>query len=114
MEKVKKYRQLVRDILRTEYEDLLENPNKSVKPIFIEDDKNGHYMLCLDGWRGARRIYGCSIHVEVNNEGKIWLHLDETDLQIGQLLLEKGVPKKDIVPAFISPARRADTEFAIA
>ena len=114
MEKVKKYRQLVSEILRSEYEDLLQNPNKAIKPIFIQDDKNGHYLLYLDGWQGARRIYGCSIHVEVNEDGKIWLHLDETDLQIGQMLLEKGVLKKDIVPGFIAPARRPDTEYAVA
>jgi hypothetical protein len=114
MEKVKKYRQLVSKILREEYEDLLENPNKAIKPIFIQDDKNGHYLLYLDGWQGARRIYGCSVHVEVNETGKIWLHLDETDLQIGQMLLDNGVPKKDIVPGFIAPARRPDTEYAVA
>ncbi|MEK7254600.1 MAG: XisI protein [Bacteroidota bacterium] len=114
MEKVKKYRSLVREIIQSEYESLLDNPNKAVKPLFIQDEKNGHYMLCLDGWQGARRIYGCSIHVEVTGQGKIWLHLDETDLQIGQMLLEKGVPKKDIVPGFISPVRRPDTEFAVA
>ena len=114
MEKVKKYRQLVREILDTEYKDLLQNPNKSIRPIFIGDEENGHYLLYIDGWKGAQRLYGCSIHLEVTKEGKIWLHLDETDLNIGQQLLDKGIPKSDIVPGFISPPRRPDTEYAVA
>jgi hypothetical protein len=114
MENVIKYRQLVREILDVEYQELLQNPNKTIRPVFIRDEENGHYLLYIDGWQGAQRLYGCSIHIEVTQEGKIWLHLDETDLQIGQLLIDKGVPKKDIVPGFISPIRRPDTEFAAA
>jgi len=100
MENVIKYRQLVREILDAEYQELLQNPNKTIRPVFIRDEENGHYLLYIDGWQGAQRLYGCSIHIEVTQEGKIWLHLDETDLQIGQLLIDKGVPKKRYCPRF--------------
>ncbi len=114
MEKVKKYKKLTFTILNEIYQDLLNNPNKTVKPHIIKDDTSGHFLLYLDGWKGARRMYGCFVHIQITEEGKIFLNLDNTDMEIGRKLLDNGVSKNDLVLAFISPSRRADTGYAVA
>ncbi|MDD1428313.1 XisI protein, partial [Dolichospermum sp. ST_sed9] len=43
---------------------------------------------------------------------KIWIQHDGTEVGIATLLLEKGVPKEDIVLGFHSPDMREFTEFA--
>jgi XisI protein len=58
------------------------------------------------------RSYGPLIHIEVKNNGKVWLRQDGTDLEIGRLLLESGVSSDDIVLAFYSPTMRKYTNFA--
>jgi hypothetical protein len=37
--------------------------------------------------------------IDIKN-GKIWIQLNNTELDIGQALVEKGVPKEDIVIGF--------------
>ena len=114
MERIKKYKKLTLSILNEICQDLLENPNKSVKPYIIKDENAGHFLLYLDGWQNNRRIYGCSTHIQVDDFGKVHLNLDNTDLEIGQKLLDGGVAKSDLVLAFIAPKRRADAGYAIA
>ncbi|MEM9887429.1 MAG: element excision factor XisI family protein [Bacteroidota bacterium] len=71
-------------------------------------------MLYFNGWKGSRRTYGCFLHIDVTEEGKVWLHHDGTDLLIGDPLEEKGVAAADLVLGFIAPYRRKDTGYAIA
>jgi len=68
-------------------------------------------------WAGPKfcswQIYGCIIHIEVTEEGKVWLHQDSTDYIVADLLLDKGIPRQDIVLGFHAPIMRADTEFSV-
>ncbi len=58
------------------------------------------------------RIYGCVIHVDIRND-KIWIQHDGTEEAIADQLVEKGVPKKEIVIAYHAPNLRQYTDFAI-
>lgn len=113
MEKIKHYKSIVKKLLS----DLCERLSKGIPDVRFEvvtDEEKGQYLLYKDGWRGMHRMYGSVAHLEVKQDGKVWLHHDGTDLAIGQILLDKGVSKKDLVLGFQAPARRADTEFATA
>ncbi|BBC24751.1 fdxN element excision controlling factor protein [Pseudanabaena sp. ABRG5-3] len=50
------------------------------------------------------------MHLDIKN-GKIWIQINNTELDIGQALVEKGVPKEDIVigfqPVYIRQAMRS-------
>ena len=112
MEKVVKYRSIARSIIA----DLGLKKNKAGAPIryqIIADEKNGNYLLVRNGWKGGTRFYATIVHIEVTNEGMVWLHQDNTDLIIADMLLAAGIPSKDIVLGFHSPAMRPDTEFAV-
>jgi len=65
----------------------------------IFDTEHDHYQIVSVGWDGKHRIYGCSIHLDLKDE-KIWIQLNTTEMDIGQDLVELGVPKEDIVIGF--------------
>ncbi|MFN4255928.1 MAG: XisI protein [Saprospiraceae bacterium] len=112
MEKVNHYRQIVRQLVS----DLGTRKNKSgssIKYQVITDDKTGNYLLLRNGWKGETRFYGAIVHIEVTDVGKVWLHQDNTDLVVADMLLEQGVPAKDIVLGFHAPIMRPETEFAL-
>lgn len=106
-----------KSIVKSVLSDLLERLSKGIPDVKFEmvlDEEKGQYLLFKDGWRGMHRMYGSVAHIEVKQDGKVWLHHDGTDLAIGQILLDKGVEKKDIVLGFQAPTRRADSGFAMA
>ena len=45
--------------------------------------------LFTDGWKGNSRDYGCFMHFEVKDDGKIWLRRDGTDLNVVNLTCDK-------------------------
>lgn len=113
MEKIEKYKNIARGIVQ-KLGNRLGN-EKDFETQVITDEERGHYMVFNNGWRdGQHRIYGCIVHIEVKQNGKIWLHHDGTELIIGQMLLDAGVPKKELVVGFHAPVMREDTEFAVA
>ncbi len=68
-----------------------------------------------DGWlKDYHRIYGCVIHIAVKDNGKVYLHYDGTDMEVGQQLLDGGVQADEFVPAFNHPCVREGLGFAVA
>ncbi|NJN33035.1 MAG: XisI protein [Saprospiraceae bacterium] len=82
--------------------------------MLIIDKIKGQYIIFNDGWHDSKRDYGCICHIEVKDNGRIWLRHDGTDIEIGQKLLDKGVEKSDLVIGFHSPQMREWSDFAIA
>ncbi|MGB3535885.1 MAG: XisI protein [Microcoleaceae cyanobacterium] len=60
---------------------------------------NNHYLLMSFGWNGDRRVHSTILHLRIV-EGKFWIERDETEEGITQDLLNRGIPKHDIVLAF--------------
>ena len=113
MDKVDKYKEIVEEII--DYVgNLFQRDDDPIKVASIKDKESGNYLLFNDGWRNHHtRVYGCFLHLRVTKEGKVWLQYDGTDLEVGNTLMKKGIPPKDIVVGFHSPLMRADTEFAL-
>ena len=44
------------------------------------------------GWDGKQRIYGCSLHLDLK-DGKIWIQVNNTELDIAQELVNRGISK---------------------
>ncbi len=110
MAKIEQYRQLVKEILR-EY--------SSHKPAYgdvevelIFDTERDRYQLVHAGWSNRRRIYGCTIHIDLKGD-KIWIQNDGTEVGIANVLVERGVPQQDIILAYHAPYLREFTDFAV-
>ncbi len=78
----------------------------------LSDRENDHYQILNVGWHNSKRVYGCSLHIDIKN-GKIWIQHNGTERNIAGELTEYGVPKEDIVLAFHEPYRRQFTDYAL-
>ncbi len=113
MEKVKRYKEIVKELLDEIVQIRIQQSHPIPTQIII-DDERGHYLLYKNGWRGERRLYGCFVHLDVTETGKVWVQHDGTDLILAERLIGKGIPKQDIVLGFHPPIMRKDTEFSVA
>lgn len=77
----------------------------------IIDRERQHFQLVNVGWDKNQRIRGCVLHVDIR-DNRIWIQHDGTETGIANELVEMGVPKQDIVLAFLAPYKRQFTEFA--
>ena len=110
MDKVEKYKDYVLNIINKygSYKDSFGD----VETQIVCDEKNSHYQILNLGWHGNKRIYGCSLHIDIKNH-KIWIQHNGTENSIAKELMELGVAKKDIVLGFHTPYMRQFTEYSI-
>lgn len=109
MEKLAKYRQIVRELLTAHA--TTNEPNIESQLIF--DTEHDHYQLLDLGWQDLNRIYACYIHLDIKDE-KIWIQHNMTEADLGQELVEKGVPSSDIILGLHPPYKRPYTHYGVA
>lgn len=109
MEKLAKYRQIVRELLIAH--STTNEPNIECQLIF--DTEHDHYQILDLGWQGLTRIYACYIHLDIK-DNKIWIQHNMTEADLGQELVEKGVPASDIVLGLHPPYKRPYTNYGVA
>ena len=109
MDKLEKYRSYVTELI-----DKYGNYRPACGDIETQkvcDEKNDHYQVVSVGWHDNRRVYGCSLHIDIKNN-KIWIQHNGTDRSIADELTELGVQKEDIVLGFHTPYMRQFTDYA--
>jgi hypothetical protein len=111
MDKLTHYRQAIRQLL-TEYAAVPISYGQIETQVMF-DVEHDHYQVMNVGWDGARRVYGCILHLDIKDQ-KIWVQHNSTELRVGNELLSLGVPKDDIVLGFQAPELRQYTEFGVA
>ncbi|MEL6138735.1 MAG: XisI protein [Cyanobacteria bacterium J06628_6] len=104
------YPPLVRSILRKHATNDI--PSKTEVQL-VCDTESHHYQVLHLGWQDLHRVYGCIVHVDIKDDGKIWIQRDGTETGIANELTAAGVPKTDIVLAFHAPYKRKLTGFAV-
>ncbi len=111
MEKLQKYRRLIKELLRKDAQ--YPPSNGDIEPLLLFDEEHDNYQLAYVGWQGVRRVHTVLIHVGLRR-GKIWIETDGTEEGIANALVHSGVPREDIVLAFHPPYKRQYTDFAVA
>jgi XisI protein len=110
MDKLELYRSIVTEIL-TKYSQYKPSYGQvEIEQIFDRD--RDRYQLLAIGWNQQQRIYGATIHLDIQDE-KIWIQQNTTEFDLASDLVEKGVPKQDIVIGFHTPKMRQLTGFAV-
>jgi hypothetical protein len=105
MDKLMFNKSAVKEIV--EYIASISPSDSQVETQLIEDEIRGHYLLYSVGWENNQhREYTAFVHIDVKPNGKVYIQHDGTDLNIAYMLVEKGVPKSDIVLAFKAPFYR--------
>ena len=110
MEKLEKYRQLIKQLLSEYASYRFSSGEIEVIPVF--DLVGDRYLVVSAGWKRDRRIYGCSVHMDIK-DSKIWIQYDGTEIGFADELVKLGVPKEDIVLAYHSPFMRQFDGFAV-
>ncbi len=113
MDKLTRYKMLIKQYM-SDYAELLKSPTPSgLEVALIFDDERGEYVLFETGWKDKRHIRHIPLYVRLYN-GKIWIEEDMTEEGIATYFLEQGIPNQDIVLGFQPPQMRPYTEFAVA
>lgn len=110
MDRLTFYRNVIKEIL-TEYSQYKPSNGEIEVQLWIDEERN-HYQILGVGWDGKKRIYGCSVHFDIKDE-KIWLQENNTEIDFAQELVDKGVPKEDIVIGFHTPLFRQYSGYAL-
>ena len=109
MESLKHMREAVMAVLNELAEPPVTHGEVEIERVF--DTVRDHYQLVSVGWYGKERVYGAFVHLDIKNE-KIWVQLNNTDVELGERLLEHGIDRGQIVLGFQSPERRPFTDYA--
>jgi hypothetical protein len=109
MDRVEQYRVWIKKIL-TEHSQFKSSYGEIEEYVFFDDERS-HYQLFSAGWENRKRVFGCTIHVDIV-DGKIWIQHDGTEVGVANELTDLGVPKLDIVLAYQPESARRLTEFA--
>lgn len=112
MDKMVKYRQLIKDLL-INYASPNTDSNKDLEEQLVFDTERDHYQLLSVGWQNQKRVYFILLHLDIKNN-KIWLQENSTDYDIVEDLIRSGVPNSDVVIGFLPADVRKLTEFAVA
>ena len=112
MDKLEKYRQILRGIINEYAGYKPRNSPFDWTPIC--DDERGEYLLMSIGWDAQENHkYHSIFHFRIK-DGKVYVEQDNTNADPVQQMLDAGIPKEDIVLAFYSPSHRKLTDFALA
>lgn len=109
MDKLEQYRLIIQQLLQ-EYANFFKDDEIESELIF--DLIKDHYVMIDVGWKNDRWIYGCILHFDLKND-KIWIQHNGTEFDVAEELVNKGVPKSDIVIGFHSPFKRQFTDYAV-
>ena len=110
MDKLKKYKNSVLNIIN-KYGNYKHSVG-DVETQIICDEKNNHYQVLNLGWHENKRIYGCSLHIDIKNN-KVWIQHNGTENSIAKELMEEGVAKEDIVLGLHTPYMRQFTDYSV-
>jgi hypothetical protein len=113
MERIKEYRQAIRQLLSAHAAPEQDNSHAEIECQLIFDTEHDHYQLLDIGWEGLKRVYNCFIHLDIK-EGKIWIQRNMTEADLAQELVEMGVAKEDIVLGLHPPYKRPYTDYGVA
>ncbi len=111
MDKVTQYQNIIIGLLN-EYAELGTSAPGLSRQVITDKDHN-HFQLVTVGWReGKHFVYIVAFHFDIL-EGKVWIQQNNTEAQIADELVERGVPKSDIVIGFQPPVVREMSGFAL-
>lgn len=110
LKKIEEYQEVIVSILKEEVREFPLQPE--LKDYVLVDKENRHYQLLRLGWVEDDRILQVLIHMNIHEDGKIWIQENLTELAVDEELLKKGVPAKDIVLGLQPPAYRQFTAYA--
>ena len=114
MDNLELYQKAIKDILLEIYNLGKSSINREgVDSQYVFDTQNNHYILIDVGWKKREYIYASFVHIDIK-DGKIWIQRNNTEFDLAELLVEKGVKKEDIILGLHSPFMRQFSDYGVA
>ena len=111
MDQLDHYRTCIQTLL--ERHSQFETQNDDIENELFFDTTRDHYQLMRVGWQGLTRVYHTVLHFDIK-DGKIWLQQSSTDIDVGQELIDVGIPKEDIILGLHPAYKRPYTGYGVA
>lgn len=111
MEKIAKYKSIVQEELEYRQSIKIYNGPRLQRHLIVNESQT-EFILLNVGWFNKRYLSGVVFHIEIKDD-KVWVHKDNTDVDIAEVLARQGIPKKDIVLAFLPSYTKGMTEYAV-
>jgi XisI protein len=110
MDKIVQYQDAIIDLLHEHME--LGNPDEL---FLITDREHNHFQILTSGWQDEDNFtMGILLHFQIKPDGKIWVLANWTEDDVAMALVNRGVPKSDIVLGFHPQYVRKYTGYAVA
>jgi hypothetical protein len=105
-QKLVKYEKIIIDLLNAYKRD-------DEDAYLIIDKQSRHYQLLVSGW-SEKNAYFCRIlmHFHLREDGIICLFENHTEEEVGDTLMNQGVPKSDILVRFLPQSARQYAGYA--
>ncbi len=112
MDTIDLYRKSIQTLLQKHSQISPKNSRDIENELFFDVERD-RYQLMRVGWQELNRVYHTVMHFDIK-DGKIWIQQNMTDVDVGQELVELGVPKQDIVLGLQPPYKRPYTGYGVA
>jgi XisI protein len=109
---IKEYRKNIRDLLEEIHGYDVSSSDSGIEGQIIFDTEHDHYLLIDVGWEQKKHVYGAIIHIDIKDE-KIWIQRNNTEINLADRLVARGVPKNHIVIGFQSSFTRQFSGYAV-
>jgi XisI protein len=113
MDRVTFLKEKINSVMTEYLKNLRQSQNQHIDFQPVIDEKGNHFQLIAIGWEGRHRVFNLLFHIDIVGE-KIWIQADKMEDSVAELLVEKGVSKKDIVIGYFPDYHRVHTEYAVA
>ena len=113
MDKLISYREKIKNILTAYDNRANRSSKKKYETCLIFDETHDHYLWMSVDWVKQKRINNTHVHIRIKHE-KIYIEEDWTEDGVATDLLQKGIPREEIILAFHPPHVRQYTEFTSA
>ncbi|MCB1158464.1 MAG: XisI protein [Leptospiraceae bacterium] len=106
MDKIKKYSEAIIKLIR-DYGKFSPVNRPDTETQVIIDAINHHYLIYLVGWKDEdTRIHDCYLHIDIKEDGKIWIQYNGFDRDMEEEFEELGIDNNDVVLGFYSESYR--------
>ncbi|WP_204102578.1 MULTISPECIES: XisI protein [Spirulina sp. CCY15215] len=107
-----KYQTIIQDLLQEIHSYDISGSRNSIESQIILDTERNHYLLIDVGWEQKQFVYGTIIHLDIKGD-KVWIQRNNTEIDLAKRLVEKGIPKENIVIGLHSPFMRRFSGYAM-
>ena len=111
MEAITKYQDIIQKEL--EYQASIRiSTAPTVERHLVVNENRTEFLLLNVGWYKHHYRHAIVFHLQIKGD-KVWVHEDNTDLGIAEVIAKEGIPKSKIVLGFLPTHSREVSEYAV-